>query len=83
MQRATNFMWQDLQAELGLLLSSEMAVPFYKSLGWEVVNGPVLCEQPSGAINYTELMPRTPAMVLIPPGGKLSITSIDMCGLPW
>jgi len=32
MQRATRFMWQDLRADLGLLLSSEMAVPFYASL---------------------------------------------------
>jgi aminoglycoside 2'-N-acetyltransferase I len=83
MQRATRFMWQDLGAEVGVLLSSKMAVPFYRGLGWEVFTGPVMCEQPSGVINYSELMPATPAMILASPGMPRSIKIINLCGLPW
>ena len=84
MQHATDFIWQELRSELGLLLSSEMAVPFYISLGWQVFTGPLLCEQPGGTINYTEVVPHTtPAMALMPDDRKLSINAIDMCGLPW
>jgi GNAT superfamily N-acetyltransferase len=74
MQRGTEFMWQELQPQLGLLLSPKMAIPFYEHLGWEVFKGPILCEQPGRTINYTEWMPQTPAMILTLTGSKLSIS---------
>jgi aminoglycoside 2'-N-acetyltransferase I len=84
MRRATDVFWQDLRVELGLLLSSEMAVPFYRSLGWEVLNGPVLCEdRDGGLVNYTELKPQCPAMALAPAGGRFPVGPVDLCGLPW
>ena len=82
LQRGMTFMLDELQVELGLLLSSQMAVPLYQGLGWQIFDGPVLCEQPDGPINYTELMPGHPPMVLLPAGGTAS-GAIDMCGLPW
>jgi GNAT superfamily N-acetyltransferase len=81
-QAATNCMSEQPAVELGLLFSSEMAVPLYESLGWRVFDGPVYCEQQVGIINYTELMPAAPPMVLVPGSGSLS-GSIDLCGLPW
>jgi GNAT superfamily N-acetyltransferase len=86
LERAHTFMWQDLKVELAILFSSRMAVPLYASLGWQVLTGPVWCEQPGGTINYTQLSPNDPPMVLPPPptGGQAwSIQEIDLCGLPW
>jgi aminoglycoside 2'-N-acetyltransferase I len=84
MRRATDVLWQDRRVELGLLLSSEMAVPFYRSLGWKVIKGPVLCEGPDGGVfNYTERLPQCPAMVLVPAAGQLPVGTVDLCGLPW
>ena len=82
LQRGMTFMLDELRVEMGLLLSSQMAVPLYQRLGWQIFDGPVLCEQPAGTLNYTELMPGHPPMVLLPAGG-LSRGTIDMCGLPW
>jgi alpha-ribazole phosphatase/probable phosphoglycerate mutase len=56
-QTATNLMFEQPAVGLGLLLSSQMAVPLYERLGWRVFDGPVYCEQPAGNINYAELMP--------------------------
>ena len=87
MLRATEFIWQELQPDLALLFSSVMAVPFYRGLGWEVISWARFCwEQPDiGAINYTEVIPEAPAMVLIPqPGAKLPGRELStLCGLPW
>ena len=83
MQRATEFIWRAQHAELALLFSSEIAVPFYTTLGWIIVHGQVLCEQPGGVINYTQVAPEAPLMMLLPTEAKPSITSIDMRGLPW
>jgi predicted acetyltransferase len=81
-QTATNFMFEQPGVELGLLLSSQMAVPLYEALGWRVFDGSVYCEQPVGIINYPQLMPAAPPMVLVPGSGSLS-GSIDLCDLPW
>ena len=84
MRRAADVFWPDLRVDLGLLLSSEMAVPFYRSLGWEAINGPVLCEGPGGGVvDYAELKPRCSAMALVPAGGRLPVGTVDLCGLPW
>jgi len=83
MQLATDVLWQDRRVELGLLLSSEMAVPFYRSLGWEVIKGPVFCEGPDGGMaKYTERLSQCPAMVLIPAAGQMPVGTVDLCGFP-
>jgi GNAT superfamily N-acetyltransferase len=82
MQRAAQVMFEDEQVDMGLLLSSAMAVPLYASLGWQIFDGPVWCDQPeTGRINSTERL-GGPPMVLLQHGGATSGT-IDMCGLPW
>jgi aminoglycoside 2'-N-acetyltransferase I len=83
MNRAAGLIWKEVRPEMALLLSSEMAVSFYRRLGWDVVSGPVLCEQPGGRINYSERLPHAPAMVLLPPGGEAPEGPIDLCGLPF
>ena len=83
MQRGQQTIWHDLRPHLALLLSSEMAVPLYQGLGWQVFTGPVLCQQPAGVIDWTTLMPRDPPMLQLPPGIQRELATIDMCGLPW
>jgi hypothetical protein len=83
MQHATAFIWQEIRPELVLLLSSEMAVSFYRNRGWQALSGPVFCEQPGGTTNYTESFPQCPAMVLMPEGSPLPAGPVDLCGLPW
>ena len=83
MERATDFIRRELRPELALLISSQMAVPFYRTLGWETIEGPVLCEQPDGTINLTEAFPENPAMVVLPAGGQLPRGTVDLCGYPW
>jgi GNAT superfamily N-acetyltransferase len=83
LERAHQYMWQDLQVQLGLLLSSAMAVPLYASLGWQIFDGTVLCQQPGGTLNYTECNPGHPPMLLLPGHAPPFSGVIDMCGLPW
>jgi GNAT superfamily N-acetyltransferase len=82
MQRAARIIFEDEHVDLGLLLSSPMAVPLYASLGWERFAGPVWCEQPNAPRVDCQEAPGGPPMVLVPQGGPSSGT-IDMCGLPW
>lgn len=83
MERAADFILQELRAEMGLLLSSESAVPFFLRLGWRVIEGPVLCEQPEGTLDFTEAFPHEPAMVLVPAGHAVPTGTINLRGLPW
>ena len=84
MERTHELMRSLADCDFGLLFSSVMAVPFYESLGWLAVDGPVVCDQPGGRINYTERLPMAPVMVRMtdpqipPPSG-----AIDVMGPPW
>src|SRR5207244_10657661 len=69
LERGTAYLFDELRVELGLLLSSEMAVPLYASLGWRVFDGPVWCDQPSGRVNYTDYLAGQPPTVLWAAGG--------------
>jgi GNAT superfamily N-acetyltransferase len=70
--------------DFGLLFSSVMAVPFYESLGWQAVEGPVICEQPGGRINYTERLPMAPVMARMrDPRLRPPSSAIDVMGPPW
>jgi aminoglycoside 2'-N-acetyltransferase I len=83
MERAHDVMQSFPDCEFALLFSSVMAVPFYESLGWRTLRGPVTCDQPSGRID-TKKLPTAPVMVL----GLLSSADwpagpVDVQGLPW
>jgi GNAT superfamily N-acetyltransferase len=82
-QTATDVIWRHVAPDLALLLSSAMAVPFYLSLGWQIFDGVVLCAQPEGLINYTQLRPTQPAMIRLPDNVPPPRGTIDLCGLPW
>lgn len=49
MQHATEF-FKKWQVDAGLLFCLRRRVPYYESQGWQVIDGPVMVEQPSGRI---------------------------------
>jgi aminoglycoside 2'-N-acetyltransferase I len=84
MERAQELMRSFADVELAVLFSSVMAVPFYESLGWRAIRGPVTCDQPSGRIDYTETLPTAPVMVLgLRPTADVPAGPVDVRGLPW
>jgi len=84
MERAHELMRSFPDCDFALLFSSVMAVPFYESLGWRAIPGPVMCDQPGGPINYTAALPTAPVMVLaLRPSVALPDGPIDVQGLPW
>ena len=78
LETASTFMRGGLGVEFGLLICDHKMVPYYRRLGWHVVEGPLQFAQPKGQVTFTE-----PVMILPcnkhdwPPG------VIDLCGLPW
>jgi GNAT superfamily N-acetyltransferase len=83
MRAAADFIWSELRPDLAMLLSSEMAVPFYESLGWQIIARPVYFDQPTGKQDLCEVLPERPAMVLLPAGRELPRGAVDLCGLPF
>ena len=84
MEEAQELMRSFADCELALLFSSVMAVPFYESLGWRAIRGPVTCDQPTGRIDYTDTLPTAPVMVLaLRPSAHLPTGEVDVQGLPW
>ncbi len=83
MRCAEEFIWRELRPDLAMLHSSVMAVPFYESLGWRAIEGPVSCDQPGGKLVVSEALPQNPFMALVPAGQKLPRGPVDLCGLPW
>ena len=78
MEKAAAFMRADMGVEFGLLVCGDHMVPYYSRLGWQVVPGPLLVEQPQGKIIFP-----TTTMVLPLTGKPWPAGTIDLCGLPW
>ena len=78
MQRAAEFMHDDLQVDFGLLLCADDVLPLYEGLGWKLVDGPTWCHEPSGRVEYEELTMVLPCQRQDWPAGE-----IDLCSAPW
>ena len=78
MEKAAAFMEVELGVEFGLLLVDEATAPFSRRLGWELVPGPLMFDQPGGKATFPEL-----TMVLPFAGRKWPPGTIDLRGLPW
>lgn len=76
------FLCEELGATAGLLLASRMGTPVYRRLGWQVVDGPLQCDQPDGPLHWTTAFPDKPAMAWTCIG-TLPSGPIDLQGLPW
>ncbi len=78
LEEAGAFMCNTLGVEFGLLVCADDTVPFYRNLGWEVVEGPLVFDQSSGKVTFPDV-----TMVLSCRGERWPKGTIDLCGLPW
>lgn len=84
MARAHELMRSFPDCDFALLFSSLMAVPFYESLGWRAIRGPVTVDQPGGRIDYTELLPMAPVMALkLNQHATVPSGPVYVRGFPW
>jgi GNAT superfamily N-acetyltransferase len=83
MERAQELMLSFGDCDFALLFASVMAVPFYESLGWRPLPGPVTCDQPGGRIDYTATLPTAPVMVLELQAATFPFGPVHVHGLPW
>jgi GNAT superfamily N-acetyltransferase len=78
------FMCDELGVNAGLLLAARMGQPVYARLGWQVLAGPLRCDQPEAPLVWTDAFPDKPAMAWPCPGRTLPVEAeIDLNGLPW
>jgi len=78
MAKAAEFMRNELKVEFGLLICGTKMILYYGRSGWQVVQGPMLFEQPKGMVTYTDTIMILPCTKNDWPSGI-----IDLCGLPW
>jgi len=78
MEKAAELMCGDLDVEFGLLICGQEMMPFYRRLGWKVVEGPLVFDQPAGKVTFEDIVMVLPCTELEWPAG-----TIDLCGLPW
>jgi GNAT superfamily N-acetyltransferase len=78
LERAAAFMREELQVAFGLLICGQNMMPFYSRLGWQVVDGPLVFDQPGGKVVFDDV-----TMVLPCAGEDWPEGTIDLCGLPW
>ena len=78
MGKAAEFLCGDLGVEFGLLICGQEMMPFYHRLGWKVVKGPLVFDQPAGKVTFEDAVMVLPCTEQEWPAG-----TIDLCGLPW
>ena len=78
LERAAALMRDELQVAFGLLICGHDMIPFYHRLGWQVVEGPLMFDQPGGKVVFDDV-----TMVLPCAGENWPEGTIDLCGLPW
>jgi GNAT superfamily N-acetyltransferase len=81
--RLTTLACAELGAAASLLLASRMGAPVYARLGWQIVDGPLQCEQPDGTLVWSTAFPDKPAMAFTCLATGLPAGPIDLQGLPW
>lgn len=72
-----SFLFDKLNADLGLLLCADNLVPFYQRLGWYKVNCDVYFDQPTGKKIWSA------NTMLLYKSSNISPKKIDLNGLPW
>jgi hypothetical protein len=78
MHRTAGFMRDSLKVEFGLLVCARETEPFYRRLGWQEVDGPLVFDQPRGKVTFDGVTMILPCVKQNWPPGI-----IDLCGLPW
>jgi GNAT superfamily N-acetyltransferase len=80
MERAAEFMRDELGVEFGLLVCSQPKVAYYGKLGWHSVPGPLMFDQPKGKVTFGD---QTKIMILPCTRKDWPQGAIDLCGPPW
>jgi len=78
MQRAQAFSFVELGASFCMLLCESHLIAFYQRLGWQLVEGPLVFNQPTGKTTWKDH-----TMVLPRSGETWPSGVIDLCGLPF
>lgn len=78
LDRAEDFIFSELDADLGWLFCLEELVPYYARRGWRLVEEPVTVEQPSAPLVWPEK-----AMALPRPGEEWRQEPVVVRSLPW
>jgi hypothetical protein len=78
MEAAAVFLRDELRVTAGLLICGAEMAPYYGRLGWQVVPGPLLIDQPQGKVAMLATI-----MVLRFDETPWPAGTIDLCGLPW
>lgn len=78
MQQAADFMKQEWRVDAGLLFCFDRLMPFYQSLGWQLVAEPVMVEQPPDKIAAPLNVMMLPLNTPVWPAG-----AVELRGLPW
>jgi predicted acetyltransferase len=78
LQETKRTIFNEMGAQLGLLLCEQELVPFYTRHGWQSVDCRVQFDQPSGKTVWPHH-----TMILAKSGESWNPKSIDLCGLPW
>jgi predicted GNAT family N-acyltransferase len=80
LKTAAEFIRNELEVEFGLLICSAQMTRYYRKLGWQLVEGPLMFDQPKGKVTFdgsTKIMILPCTKSDWPPG------VIDLCGPPW
>jgi hypothetical protein len=78
MVAAHEFMRDELQVDLGLLVCGRALVPYYEHLGWRLVKDRLLYDQPAGKQLFHDKV-----MILPIHAGQIPEGDIDIQGPPW
>jgi aminoglycoside 2'-N-acetyltransferase I len=78
MEAAARFMADSMGVDFGLLVCHPRLIPYYSRLGWQVVQGPLMADQPQGKVTMEHIVMILPCVRKAWPPG-----AIDLCGLPW
>jgi len=78
MKVAQKYICGELNLDFGLLMCDKKVVSFYKKLGWEVVQGPLVYKQPTGKVEFDDIV-----MVYHCGSVKWPDGLIDAQGPPW
>jgi GNAT superfamily N-acetyltransferase len=78
MNRAGDFLRNDLKVDFGLLICAQSKIHLYNSVGWQEIKGPLLVDQPTGKIVFDTVTMILPCSLSTWPDGV-----VDICGLPW
>lgn len=78
LDRAEDFIFSEVGADLGWLFCLEELVPYYARRGWRLVEAQVTVEQPSGSLVWPEK-----AMALPRPGEDWRQGPVEVRSFPW